>query len=84
MAEIRIIGTAHVSQKSVDEGREVVEEFQPDIIAIELDPGRFAALKKEHGRILSIRCDRGRQLHTAPHAVDAFLSPAENRNECRR
>lgn len=46
MAEIRIIGTAHVSQKSVDEVREAVEEFPPDIIAVELDPARFGALKK--------------------------------------
>lgn len=47
MAEIRIVGTAHVSQKSVDEVREAIEEFKPDVVAIELDPARFAALKKQ-------------------------------------
>jgi pheromone shutdown-related protein TraB len=46
MAEIRIIGTAHVSQSSVDEVRTAIDEYQPDVIAIELDPSRFAALKK--------------------------------------
>lgn len=47
MAEIRIIGTAHVSQHSVDEVRTAIEEYKPDIVAIELDPSRFAALKKQ-------------------------------------
>ncbi|MGA2121721.1 MAG: TraB/GumN family protein [Methanoregula sp.] len=46
MAEIKIIGTAHVSQSSVDEVRTAIDEYQPDVIAIELDPSRFAALKK--------------------------------------
>jgi pheromone shutdown-related protein TraB len=46
MAEIRIIGTAHVSQSSVDEVRAAIEEYKPDVVAIELDPSRFAALKK--------------------------------------
>jgi pheromone shutdown-related protein TraB len=46
MAEIRIVGTAHVSQKSVDEVKAAIEEFRPDVVAIELDPARFAALKK--------------------------------------
>ncbi|MGB2674573.1 MAG: TraB/GumN family protein, partial [Methanoregula sp.] len=43
MAELRIIGTAHVSQKSVDEVKAAIEEFRPDIVAIELDPARFLA-----------------------------------------
>jgi pheromone shutdown-related protein TraB len=47
MAEVKIIGTAHVSQKSVDEVRGAIEEFRPDVVAIELDPARFAALKKQ-------------------------------------
>jgi pheromone shutdown-related protein TraB len=46
MAEIKIVGTAHVSQKSIDEVKAAVEEFSPDVIAVELDPARFAALKK--------------------------------------
>ncbi len=47
MAEIRIVGTAHVSQKSVEEVQSAIEEFKPDIVAIELDPARFSALKKQ-------------------------------------
>jgi pheromone shutdown-related protein TraB len=47
MAEIRIVGTAHVSQKSVDEVRAAIEEYTPDVVAIELDPSRFKALKRD-------------------------------------
>ncbi|MDD1675691.1 MAG: TraB/GumN family protein [Methanomicrobiales archaeon] len=47
MNEIRIVGTAHVSQKSVDEVRGAIAEFQPTIVAVELDELRFRALKKE-------------------------------------
>ena len=47
MAEIRIVGTAHVSQQSVDEVRKAIEEYRPDIVAIELDQSRYAALKKQ-------------------------------------
>ncbi len=47
MTEIHIVGTAHVSQKSIDEVREKVDAVDPDVIAIELDPGRFAALKQQ-------------------------------------
>ena len=47
MAEIRIVGTAHVSQHSVDEVRTAIEEYKPDVVAIELDPSRFAALKRQ-------------------------------------
>ena len=41
MAEIRLIGTAHVSQKSVEDVRSAIEEFQPDIVGVELDRGRL-------------------------------------------
>jgi len=47
MAEIHIVGTAHVSQKSIDEVRETIDAVNPDVIAIELDPGRFATLKQQ-------------------------------------
>ena len=46
MAEIKILGTAHVSQKSVDEVTSAIDEFHPDVVAVELDPARFQALKK--------------------------------------
>jgi pheromone shutdown-related protein TraB len=47
MADIRIVGTAHVSQQSVDEVRAAIEEFKPDVVAIELDTARFTAVKKQ-------------------------------------
>ncbi|MDO8842009.1 MAG: TraB/GumN family protein [Methanocalculus sp.] len=47
MGELKIIGTAHVSQKSIDEVIAGINEFQPDIIAVELDPPRYAALKQQ-------------------------------------
>lgn len=47
MSEIRIIGTAHVSQKSVDEVKAAIVDFKPDIVAIELDEGRYLGLKKQ-------------------------------------
>ncbi|KAF5410570.1 MAG: hypothetical protein C5S47_06225 [Candidatus Methanogasteraceae archaeon] len=45
--EIILIGTAHVSNKSVEEVKETIARERPDIVAIELCPGRFAALKGE-------------------------------------
>lgn len=47
MSEIRLVGTAHVSQNSIDEVKRAIEEFEPDVVAVELDRGRFAAIKKE-------------------------------------
>ena len=47
MSEIRIIGTAHVSSESIAEVREAITSFSPDVVAVELDPGRYAALKKQ-------------------------------------
>jgi len=39
-----IIGTAHVSQDSVEEVRDVIERVKPDTVAIELCPARYEAL----------------------------------------
>ncbi|MDD1656790.1 MAG: TraB/GumN family protein, partial [Methanomicrobiales archaeon] len=47
MGELRIVGTAHVSQKSVEAVRAAMEEFRPDVVAVELDPARFAVLKQQ-------------------------------------
>ncbi|WP_321508369.1 TraB/GumN family protein [uncultured Methanoregula sp.] len=46
MAEVNILGTAHVSQQSVDEVRAAIAEYKPDVVAVELDPSRFQALKR--------------------------------------
>lgn len=45
--EILLIGTAHVSQRSVDLVREVIDRERPDAVCIELDAGRYEALSQE-------------------------------------
>ncbi|MDR2856210.1 MAG: TraB/GumN family protein [Methanomicrobiales archaeon] len=47
MADITIIGTAHVSQKSIDEVTAAIHEIQPDVVAIELDQGRYLGMKRQ-------------------------------------
>jgi pheromone shutdown-related protein TraB len=42
-----VVGTAHVSQTSVDEVRRVIEEIKPDVVCVELDATRFDALTKD-------------------------------------
>jgi len=42
--EIVIVGTAHVSEKSVQEVRRAIEELRPDVVAVELCQGRYRAL----------------------------------------
>ncbi|OLZ41175.1 conjugal transfer protein TraB [Natrinema saccharevitans] len=38
---IQVLGTAHVSQASVDEVRDTIERERPDVVAVELDEGRY-------------------------------------------
>ena len=42
--EVIIIGTAHVSEKSVQEVISKIEDMRPDIVAVELCPARYRAL----------------------------------------
>jgi len=42
--EIIIVGTAHVSEKSVQEVISAIEEKKPDIVAVELCPARYRSL----------------------------------------
>ena len=44
---IVLIGTAHISQDSVNEVRTAIETYKPDIVAVELDQRRFDALTKK-------------------------------------
>ncbi|MFO7794037.1 MAG: TraB/GumN family protein [Candidatus Nanohaloarchaea archaeon] len=41
---IKIIGTSHVSQKSIERIDQAFEEFDPDVVCLELDMGRLNAL----------------------------------------
>ena len=42
-----IVGTAHVSQRSVDEVRAVIALLEPDVVCVELDQARYDALTKD-------------------------------------
>ncbi len=42
---VRVVGTAHVSADSVEEVERVVEEENPDTVAVELDEGRYRQMQ---------------------------------------
>jgi pheromone shutdown protein TraB len=44
---VRVVGTAHVSEASVREVESVIEAERPDVVAVELDEGRYRQLKGE-------------------------------------
>jgi pheromone shutdown-related protein TraB len=44
---IILIGTAHISKDSVEEVKEAIEKFKPDIVAIELCKRRYDAITKK-------------------------------------
>jgi len=44
---VTVVGTAHVSQRSVDEVEEAVERERPDVVAVELDEGRYRQMQGE-------------------------------------
>jgi len=42
-----VLGTAHVSQRSVEEVAQVIAEVKPDVVCVELDQARHDALTKD-------------------------------------
>jgi pheromone shutdown-related protein TraB len=42
--EFLLLGTAHISSRSVEEVREVIRSEKPDRVCVELDPARYASL----------------------------------------
>ncbi|MGZ4924637.1 MAG: TraB family protein, partial [Halobacteriota archaeon] len=54
-AEIIVVGTAHISEESVAEVRRTIEEVRPDVVAVELDPGRYQALTNPDQQSASIK-----------------------------
>jgi len=44
---VTVVGTAHVSQDSVEEVEETVERERPDVVAVELDESRYRRLQGE-------------------------------------
>ena len=49
---LKIIGTAHVSLESVKEVKRVIIEYQPDVVAVELDATRYQNLLNERDGIV--------------------------------
>lgn len=47
MNNLKIIGTSHIAKQSIEEIKKAAEEFQPDIMAVELDLQRAAALMQQ-------------------------------------
>ena len=45
--DIILIGTAHISKESVEEVKEVIEKYKPDIVAVELCKRRHEAITKK-------------------------------------
>ena len=45
--KIILVGTAHISQKSVDEVKETIEKYKPDVVAIELCERRHKSITKK-------------------------------------
>ena len=53
--EIILVGTAHVSQESIDTVKQVILDEQPDTVCVELDAQRLQALRdKNHWESLNI------------------------------
>ena len=50
---VTVVGTAHVSQQSVDEVKSAIGEESPDIVAVELDEGRYRQMQGEEPADLS-------------------------------
>ncbi|WP_418284644.1 TraB/GumN family protein [Halorubrum sp. DTA46] len=44
---VNVVGTAHISEQSVDEVEETIERERPDVVAVELDEGRYRQLQGE-------------------------------------
>ena len=44
---VTVVGTAHISEHSVDEVEETIERERPDVVAVELDEGRYRQMQGE-------------------------------------
>lgn len=55
MNNLNIIGTSHIAKQSIEEIKKAVEEFQPEIIAVELDLQRATALMQKQKSKMSFR-----------------------------
>ena len=80
---LEIVGTAHISEKSVDSVRETIYEKRPEIVAIELDFGRYQRLIEEsNGIVREEKMDLKSILKSSNlivTLVTAFLANAQKR-----
>ncbi|MFB6114861.1 MAG: TraB/GumN family protein [Candidatus Nanohalobium sp.] len=47
--KVSIIGTAHISEESIKEVEETIEDERPDLVGVELDESRYSSLTEESG-----------------------------------
>ena len=52
--EIKIIGTSHIARQSIEEVQRAIFDFQPEIIAVELDLPRYQALASGNSGKISL------------------------------
>jgi pheromone shutdown-related protein TraB len=74
--KITLVGTAHVSDKSVAEVNEVIEREKPDIVAVELDNARYKALKGEEDvKEINVKelLSEGKFYHFLLHLLLAYI-----------
>lgn len=53
--EIIVVGTAHISEQSIEEVQRTIEAERPDVVAVELDVGRYQGLMHPQQQSASIR-----------------------------
>lgn len=53
--DLILIGTAHISDKSIEEVRSTIDQEKPNVVAVELCPRRYKALKGEIQKEPSIK-----------------------------
>ena len=54
-AEIIVVGTAHISEESIQEVRRIIEAQRPNVVAVELDIGRYQALTHPEQQSASLK-----------------------------
>lgn len=80
---LEIVGTAHISEKSIESVREMIYEKKPEIVAIELDVPRYQRLIDDsYGRVKEEKFDLKSILKSSNMIVTlvtAFLSNTQKR-----
>ncbi len=67
---IKVIGTSHISPESISEIKKTIEREMPDCVAVELDPGRFEALRRGE----TIKLSAAKEIGFKNYIIAKFLS----------